>query len=159
VERAPESDEAALARVLLRGERHLGRREHSLAELRARLRGSAEEPIVERALALLCESGALDDRRYARLLCEDRRTLDGWGAERIRARLERAGIDGEVIEATLAQLDDASELDAARELLRRRCPPPPLTDGDRRRALGLLIRRGYESELAYEAIRRHVTAT
>ena len=67
----------------------------------------------------------------------------------------RAGIDRELLEETLATLDDASELDAARELLRRRCPPPPLRDSDRRRALGLLIRRGYESELAYEAVRRH----
>ena len=39
------------------------------------------------------------------------------------------------------------------ELLRRRFPTPPANDRERDRALGLLVRRGYELELAYDAIR------
>ena len=33
--------------------------------------------------------------------------------------------------------------------------PPPRDDRERDRAWRLLVRRGYESELAYEAVRRH----
>jgi regulatory protein len=39
------------------------------------------------------------------------------------------------------------------DLLRRRLRRPPATDRDRDRALGLLARRGYEVELAYDAVR------
>ena len=45
------------------------------------------------------------------------------------------------------------ELSAAMALLRRRLRTAPRTDRDRERALGLLARRGYELELAYDAVR------
>jgi regulatory protein len=38
-------------------------------------------------------------------------------------------------------------------LLRRRFPTPPSDDRERTRALGVLLRKGYECELAHEAIR------
>ena len=44
-------------------------------------------------------------------------------------------------------------MDAAVEFLRRRFPAPPESDRDRDRALGMLVRRGYDLELAYDAIR------
>ncbi len=45
-----------------------------------------------------------------------------------------------------------SELDRARALLRRRFSVPPATRRDRERALGLLLRKGYEPELALDAL-------
>ena len=47
-----------------------------------------------------------------------------------------------------------AELETALLLLERRLPPPA-DDRERDRAWRLLIRRGYEPELAYEAVRRH----
>jgi regulatory protein len=38
-------------------------------------------------------------------------------------------------------------------LLRRRCRDIPATDRERERALGLLVRKGYDLELAYDAVR------
>ena len=38
-------------------------------------------------------------------------------------------------------------------LLRRRFPSPPHDDRERNRALGVLVRKGYESDLAHEAVR------
>jgi regulatory protein len=38
-------------------------------------------------------------------------------------------------------------------LLRRRFPSPPDDDRGRDRALGLLVRRGYDLEMAYDAVR------
>jgi len=142
------------ADALALGYRHLGRREHSVAELRTRLdRAGYPPPAVEEAIATLAGQGALDDTRYARLLVEDRRALDGWGVERIRARLEAAGIDAERIEAALASFDGATELAAATALARRRHPAPLSTDAERQRVFAMLVRRGYDSEIAYAAIR------
>jgi len=154
----PGPDEPAqpLERALARCYRHLGEREHSAAELRRRLERAGIEPdVIDEALAIVAEQGYLDDVRYARLLVEDRRNVDGWGAERIRARLERAGIERELIEQALAGCGHASELAAARALLERRWPRPASDDRERQRAFGQLIRMGYDSDVAYDAIRAH----
>jgi len=53
-------------------------------------------------------------------------------------------------------LDDGTwgeELEAALAVLRRRFAQPPAHDRDRDRALSLLVRKGYELELAYDAVR------
>ncbi len=142
------------ADALALGYRHLGRREHSVAELRTRLDRAGYPPAaVEEAITTLAGQGALDDARYARLLVEDRRALDGWGVERIRARLEAAGIDAEQIDAALAAFDGATELAAATALARRRHPEPLSTDAERQRVFAMLVRRGYDSDVAYAAVR------
>ncbi|HZL55076.1 MAG TPA: RecX family transcriptional regulator, partial [Solirubrobacteraceae bacterium] len=85
-----------------------------MAELRIRLQRARTDPeIVEEAVAILAEQGYLDDARYARMLVEDRRTVDGWGEQRIRARLARAGIERETIEQALGDGGHAAELAAA----------------------------------------------
>ena len=108
---------------------------------------------IDAALAIVTEQGYVDDARYARLLAEDRRNLDGWGVDRIRERLRAAGIEPELIEQTLAGHDAESELAAARELLTRRCGGPLSDNRARQRAFGILIRAGYDSDVAYDAIR------
>ena len=45
------------------------------------------------------------------------------------------------------------ELSGALEVLDRKLAAPPADDRERERALGLLVRRGYELDLAYDAIR------
>jgi regulatory protein len=134
--------------------RHLGRRDRTVAEMRRHLlsRG-ADEDVTEAAIAELLEQDYLDDARFAHRFTEDRRALDGWGTDRIERRLLEVGVDRAEIAAALAQRDAGSELEAAVELLRRRFPAPPADERDRERALGLLVRKGYELELAYDAVR------
>jgi regulatory protein len=133
--------------------KYLGRRDRTVAEVRRHLEGKGCEPrAVDAAVEELAETGYLDDARYAQRFAEDRRELDGWGAERIAQRLAAAGVGREDIEAAVAARDHAAELDAAVALVRRRFPALD-SDRDRDRALGLLVRRGYELELAYDAVR------
>ena len=121
--------------------------------MRTRLDRAGYPPAAaEEAITTLRAQGALDDARYARLLVEDRRA-DGWGVERIRMRLEAAGIDEQQIEAALASFDSATELAAATALARRRHPEPLSTDAERQRRPAMLVRRGYDSEIAYAAVR------
>lgn len=144
----------ALDDALARCYRALGRREHSVAELRARLARTTLEPsVIEEALEIVREQRYLDDGRYARLLVEDRRTVAGWGVERIRGRLEAAGIDRDTIDDALREIDGPAELTAAVELLRRRCRLPLADARGRQRAWSLLVRQGFDSELAYDAVR------
>ncbi len=134
--------------------RALDQKERTVAEmgswLRARGVGSEEvDDVVDR---LICD-GVLDDARYARRYAEDKRQLKRWGSERIRAALLDRGISIEDADDALADADVDREIERAVELLRDR--GAPLADAlERQRALALLVRRGYDSEVAYEAIRR-----
>jgi len=133
---------------------YLGHRDRTVAEVRRHLERKRVEPAgIEGAIAELERQGYLDDARFARRFAEDRRRLDAWGAERIEHRLVALGVDRALASAAAADADDHDELAAAVDLLRRRLRTPPRTDRERERALGLLVRRGYELELAYDAVR------
>jgi regulatory protein len=104
----------------------------------------------------LAQAGLVDDAAFARRFAEDRRELRGWGSQRIERELERRGIPAEEAQAGVAGGGaHADELERALALLERRMPGPPAGDRERDRAWRLLVRRGYEPELAYEAVREH----
>ena len=139
--------------------RSLNRRDRTAAELRRTLADKRVEPeVIDDVLAELEEGGYVDDARYAATFAEDRRRLDAWGSDRIERRLLALGVDREHIDAALGEQAPADELDAAVALLARRFPVPPETPRARDRALGVLVRKGYDSELAYDALRRHAGA-
>ncbi|MCA1689658.1 MAG: RecX family transcriptional regulator, partial [Actinobacteria bacterium] len=96
--------------------------------------------------------GYLDDAGYAVRFAEDRRHLDGWGSERIRRRLGELGVEPEAIEAAVGKRGVGEELEAALAVLDARLGGVAGDDRDRRRGLGLLVRRGYELELAERAV-------
>ncbi len=134
--------------------RYIGRRDRTVVELRRHLEAKRVEPAtIDAAVAELQELNYLDDARYAQRFAEDRRTLDSWGADRIERKLLGAGVEPELIAAALSTRDGTGELDAAVALLRRRFPAPPDDDRGRERALGMLVRKGYDLELAYDAVR------
>jgi regulatory protein len=137
--------------------RYLGFRDRTVLEVRRHLEAKRVEPdTIEQAITELSELGYLDDARFARRFVEDRRTLDRWGNERIERKLAASGIDAELVASALAGGDAAeSQFDAALAVLTRRFRTPPETERERERALGFLVRKGYELETAYDAIRAY----
>jgi regulatory protein len=134
--------------------RYLARRDRTVAEVRAQLENKRVEPdTINAAVAELSELGFLDDARYALRFAEDRRTLDSWGPDRIERKLRSLGLGGELIARALATREAADELDAAVAVLRRRFVAPSDDPRARERALGVLVRKGYDLELAYDAVR------
>jgi regulatory protein len=139
--------------------RALNRREHTVAEVARLLARKRVEPaVIDAVVGELGEQGYLDDASFAQRFAEDRRRLDGWGAERIERRLLGLGIERELVAAAIGCQGADEELEAAVALLQRRFPDPPATPRDCERALGMLVRKGYELELAHDAIRRHAGA-
>lgn len=134
--------------------RHLGFRDRTVAEVRRHLERRRVEPeTIDAAIAELQRLDYLDDARFAQRFAEDRRRLDDWGPERIERKLRAAGVDAAHVQAALAARPAGAELDAAVGLLARRFPSAPADDRERERALGLLARKGYDIELAYDAVR------
>jgi regulatory protein len=135
--------------------RAVGYRERTVAELRTCLERKRVGPeAIDEAVAELREAGLVDDARYAHRFAEDKRDLERWGRERIARDLHRRGVAPEIVEAALGDRSGDDELATALELLEARLPPPA-DDRERDRAWRLLVRRGYEAEIAYEAVRRH----
>jgi regulatory protein len=151
-----EDPEARLQQAREEAWRALNRRERTIAELARLLAAKRVEPeAIETVVSELCEQGYLDDASYAQRFAEDRRRLDGWGAERIERKLLALGVDRELVAAAVGAQETEDELAAAMAIVARRFPDPPATPRERDRALGVLLRKGYALELAHEAIRRH----
>jgi regulatory protein len=131
----------------------LSYKERTESELRTWLaERDVAEVEIEEVIALLMEAGAIDDASFARRYAEDKRALAGWGPDRISAALESRGVTRSHIEAAVEGEGAEAQLERAVSLLGDRgmaCAD----ERERDRALGLLVRRGYPLELAYEAVR------
>ncbi len=153
----------ALAKALGLAAAYVNRRERTVAELHAHLeRKGIAEANAAAAVAELRAAHLVDDDRFAQMFVADKRALEQWGTERIRRGLRERGIDRELAERALAAPSESldgtapqSDFDRALELLRRRFPAPPRERRERDRALGMLLRKGYESELALDALAAH----
>jgi len=151
---SPTDPAVRLQRAMDTAYRYLGRRDRTVFEVRRHLEDKRVEPDeIEQVVTELQAQGYLDDARYARAYAEDRRALDGWGPDRIARRLAQAGVAPDEVAAALAERGPEQELEAAMELLRTKLRVAPDDDRGRERALGLLVRRGYELEMAYDAVR------
>jgi regulatory protein len=138
--------------------RYLARRERTVSELRRHLLGrDVDDASAAATIEELVEQGVLDDARFARMFVQDKRELDQWGSERIRRGLLVRGIDRELADAALdaGQHEEGSDLNRAVGLLRQRFPAPPQGRRERERALGLLLRKGYDPDLAIDALYVH----
>jgi regulatory protein len=142
-------------RAIQLGYRAVGYRDRTVAELRTFLERKRVEPeAIADAVEELTAAGLLDDARFARRFAEDKRELERWGTERIARDLQRRGIAPDLIERVVRDRTREAELATALLLLGQRVPAPR-DDRERDRAWRLLVRRGYDAEVAYEAVRRH----
>jgi len=136
--------------------RYLGRRDRTVLEMRRFLEGKRVEPsAIDEALTHLAQQGYLDDARFARQFTEDKRLLEAWGADRIERRLLALGVPAGLARDAVEARDRGGELEAACGLLRRRFPALGDDPRERHRAYGVLVRKGYDQELAWDAIRAH----
>lgn len=143
------------ARALELAYKALSRRDRTEAELRACLERKRVEPDdIAHALGELRDAGLLDDARFAQRFAEDKRSIERWGAGRIERDLLRRGVPPALVEGAIAAQGNGDELAAAVALLIERVPPPA-DDRARDRAWRMLVRKGYEPDLAYDAVREH----
>jgi regulatory protein len=161
---AAASAEERLQKALALAFAYLNRRERTVGEMERYLerKGIGDETAAA-ALQLLLQDRYLDDSRYALMYVHDKRELDGWGSDRIRRELSSRGLERELIDEALIRDeaergDGKTEFDRALALLRRRFPSPPVQRRDRDRALGMLIRKGFDGDLAADALSAHARA-
>ena len=134
--------------------RSISRRDRTVAEVRGFLERKEVTPAaIDHALSELSDAGWLDDERFAQRFAEDKRSIERWGSERIERELRRRGVPADAIAAAAGEQDPDGELAAAIDILAQKAGPLE-GEGERDRAWRLLVRKGYEPELAYEAVRQ-----
>ncbi|MGE2727890.1 recombination regulator RecX [Mycolicibacterium vaccae] len=141
--------------------RLLTARARTRAELEGQLakRGYPDEISVQ-VLDRLAEVGLIDDEDFAEQWVRSRRTHAGKGKRALAAELRKKGVDTEVIDAALADIDAGAERTRAEELVRDKLRREKLADPDDRdaqnkiirRLVGMLARRGYSQSLAVDVV-------
>jgi regulatory protein len=131
----------------------LGRKERTEHELRMLLRDAgASEADSADVIASLAVAGAIDDERFAKRYAEDKRELRDWGPDRIAEALRARGVAEAEVQAALAS-ESGEEVVVRAVGVLADSGEEPIDDRSRQRALGLLARRGFPLEVAYEAVR------
>ena len=134
--------------------RALSRKERTVREVEEWLALRDVDPDeAAAAIERLIGIGQLDDERYAALFAEDKRELFGWGPSRIRDALIEKGVARDLAEAAAGAGSNEELAERAADLLAARDQSLE-DDAGRGKALAFLARRGYELEVAYDAIRR-----
>ena len=100
------------------------------------------------------EVGLVDDREYAENWVRSRHAVRGLSRKVLRQELRLRGVSDIDIESALDQIDEAGEREAALALAERKLRTLSRYDeaSQRRRLLGMLMRRGYDSSVAYAVV-------
>lgn len=128
----------------------------SRAELNSGLtRKGYPQDVIESLLDRLTEVGLIDDSAYAMAITRSRFTERGLSRRAIAGELKRRGIDPEISQMALGQLDPQSEQQAALLLAQKLARKSDGLDQKVRlqRLVSALARRGYESPLIFEVAR------
>src|SRR6476620_2331993 len=137
--------------------RLLTARARTRSELEGQLtkRGFPDE-VSNRVLDRLAQVGLVDDADFAEQWVRSRRLNAGKGKRALAAELRTKGVDDEVINGVLADIDAGAERQRAEERVRNKLRRERLDDGDAvkvmRRLVAMLARRGYSQSMAFEVV-------
>ncbi|MGH8729185.1 MAG: recombination regulator RecX [Burkholderiales bacterium] len=129
----------------------LSRREHSRAELQKKLSAHAENPAeVDALLDNLEQRGWLSETRFVEAVINTRRRR--FGAARIAHELRQKGVGEELVAAHAIKLRE-TELEAAREVWRKKFGVRPRNNDERGRQVRFLQNRGFSSEVIFQLLK------
>jgi regulatory protein len=154
-----EPDQESVARsIALRQLTAAPRSRAQLAEAMAKR--DVPEEVADRVLDRFTEVGLVDDAAYAEVLVRSRHAERGLSRRALAMELRRKGVDDEIAQEALAQVDDADEEQAARALARKKLRATRGLDREvrLRRAYGALGRKGYGGSLVSRVVREELAA-
>ncbi len=133
------------------GLRILGGRDHSVYELKEKLRSRGYgEPSVEAAAKKLGECGYLDDEKFARLVFRSRPNAS---RRALRDEMVRRGLAASLWEPLVESITDQEEADRALAVALKHSPLSRIASEDKerwmRRLAGHLGRKGFASSVSY----------
>ncbi len=114
--------------------------------------------IATRLLDRFEEVGLVDDAAFAREWVEQRQSGRGLARRALAQELRRKGIEDEVAQEVLGEIDDDDEVAAARMLVRAKLRSVRTLDRDKavRRLVGMLARKGHSSSVAFRVVKEEL---
>ncbi|MEP7090987.1 MAG: regulatory protein RecX [Nocardioidaceae bacterium] len=155
----PEADHEAVARKILLDQ--LTGQARSRSELTGRLaKKGVPDDVAERLLDRFEEVGLVDDEAFARAWVQSRQPGKGLARRALAHELRRKGVDDEVAQVALDEVDPDDEVDTARLLVRRKLRTAARLDRDTavRRLTGMLARKGYPAGVCFRVVREELDA-
>lgn len=143
----------AFGQISLKGRalKMLAAREHSRRELERKLAQHEAEPgQLKQALDELQARGFLDEQRVVDSLVH--RRAGRLGAGRIKQELQAKGLDAERVALAVASLQ-ATEVERAREVWRKKFGVPPQDAAQRAKQARFLAARGFGGEVIRRVLR------
>jgi len=153
----PEADPESVARKILLDQ--LTGRARTRSELADKLASrNVPDEVASRLLDRFVEVGLVDDAAFAREWVEHRQSGRGLARRALAQELRRKGIEDEVAQAALDEIDDEDEVAAARILVRAKLRSVRTLDRDRavRRLVGMLSRKGHSGSVAFRVVREEL---
>ncbi|WP_406006395.1 recombination regulator RecX [Streptomyces sp. NBC_00637] len=114
------------------------------------------DDVAEEVLSRFEEVGLINDGAFAEAWVESRHHGRGLARRALAQELRTKGVDAELIEEAVAQLDSDQEEETARELVARKLRSTRGLDRDKRlrRLAGMLARKGYPEGMALRVVRQ-----
>jgi regulatory protein len=156
-EPAPESaDEHTAREIVLRRLTDSPRSRAELAESLAKRH--IPEDVATTVLDRFEEVGLVDDVEFAHQWVQSRQRAKGIAHRVLALELRRKGIDDDVARSALGEVDPEAERQAAHMLVQRKLRAMDGLDTTTqvRRLTGLLARKGYAPQVAFEVVRTEV---
>ena len=149
-----EADPESVARAIALRQLTLAPRTRAQLSTAMARRGVPDD-VAQRVLDRFEEVKLVDDTDFARQWVQTRQAGRGLARRALSHELRERGVAAETVRAAVGEIGDEDELEAARDLVRRRLPAMRGDDPARRtrRLAGMLARRGYGQSVALRAIR------
>lgn len=114
------------------------------------------DEIADEVLSRFEDVGLIDDAAFAGAWVESRHHGRGLARRALARELRTKGVDAELIDEAVGQLDPEQEEETARELVARKLRSTRGLDRDRRlrRLAGMLARKGYPEGMALRVVRQ-----
>lgn len=151
-----ETSEAFARKILLD---QLTGRARSRAELATKLaQKNVPTDLADRLLDRFEQVGLVDDEAFAREWVQTRQSFRGLARRALAQELRRKGIDDDTAREVLDEVDPDDEVDAARELVRRKLRSVAALDPQvaTRRLAGMLARKGYPPGVAFRVVKEEL---
>ncbi len=155
----PPADPENVARTILL--RRLTDQPRSRAELAEALaRKHVPTDIADRVLDRFEEVGLIDDEDFARAWVESRQRSRGVASRVLAMELRRKGVDDDTSREVLAELDPDVERQNAHRLVQKKLRSMQGLDPSTqvRRLTGMLARKGYPPQVAFDVVRAELEA-
>lgn len=105
-------------------------------------------------------AGLIDDEEFARAWVQSRQRSKGLSSRVLAMELRQKGVDDEITKEVLADIDPADELQAAHRLVQGKLRSLARFDDTVkiRRLTGMLARKGYSPQIAFDVVRQELGA-